>query len=161
MQEIERKVDQPVVKEGVVIREGEDGNPEVVILGFIPSDQRKFAYNFVFSLVLTIMKIAEKHGGRPYSTGLYFTQKAKEVLGKERVERLRDFKSQVDPKGLLNPKKVIGNGAMGMVMRLVGAFEPLIRPFGNSVITQVGERPEAPVRNIPADVAWYAYSCSQ
>jgi Fe-S oxidoreductase len=161
MQEIERKVDQPVVKEGVVIREGEDGNPEVVILGFIPSDQRKFAYNFVFSLVLTIMKIAEKHGGRPYSTGLYFTQKAKEVLGKERVERLRDFKSQVDPKGLLNPKKVIGNVAMGMVMRLVGAFEPLIRPFGNSVITQVGERPEAPVRNIPADVAWYAYSCSQ
>ncbi len=79
--DIERKVHQPVVKEGVVIREGRGGEPEVVILGFIPSDQRTFRYNFVFSLVLTIMKIAEKHGGRPYATGLYFARKAKQVLG--------------------------------------------------------------------------------
>src|SRR4030042_268293 len=54
MQEIEQKVDQPVVKEGVVIKKGRDGQPEVVILGFIPSDQRKFSYNFVFGLTLTI-----------------------------------------------------------------------------------------------------------
>lgn len=161
MQEINRKVDQPVVKEGVIIREAADGNPEVVILGFIPSDQRKFAYNFVFSLVLTIMKIAEEHGGRPYSTGLYFTQKVDKVLGKERAKRLRAFKSRVDPKGLLNPQKVIGSGITGKAIELVSAFEPLIRPFGNSVITLVGERPETSVRDIPADVAWYAYSCSQ
>jgi FAD/FMN-containing dehydrogenase len=78
--EIENKVNQPVVKEGVVIRNGADGRPEVVILGFIPSDQRKFSYNFVFSLVLTIMKIAERHGGRSYSTGLYFKSKANSLL---------------------------------------------------------------------------------
>ena len=50
--------------------------PEVVILGFIPSDQRKFSYNFVFGLTLTILKTAERHGGRPYTTGVYFTKKA-------------------------------------------------------------------------------------
>ncbi len=54
MTEIERKIDQPLVKEGVIIREGADGGPEVVILGFIPSDQRKFSFNFVFGLVMTI-----------------------------------------------------------------------------------------------------------
>ena len=64
LDEIERKVDQPVVKEGVVLRDGPDGKPEVVILGLIPADQRKFSYNFVFGLALTVMKIAEKHGGR-------------------------------------------------------------------------------------------------
>jgi FAD/FMN-containing dehydrogenase len=161
MTEIERKVDQPVVKEGVIIREGVDGEPEAVILGFIPSDQRKFNYNFVFGLVLTIIKIAEKYGGRAYSTGLYFTKKADDVLGTERAERMRAFKKDVDPKGLLNPNKVIGNGLMGSAMSLASAFEPLIRPFGNSVITQVGERPTEPVRDIPPDVAWYAYACSQ
>jgi Fe-S oxidoreductase/FAD/FMN-containing dehydrogenase len=161
MTEIERKVDQPVVKEGVIIREGVDGEPEAVILGFIPSDQRKFSYNFVFGLVLTIIKIAEKYGGRAYSTGLYFTKKADDVLGTERAERMRAFKKDVDPKGLLNPNKVIGNGLMGSAMSLASAFEPLIRPFGNSVITQVGERPTEPVRDIPPDVAWYAYACSQ
>ncbi len=60
MAEIENKVNQPMVKEGVIIRQGRNGKPEVVILGFIPSDQRKFSYNFVFGLSLTIMKIAEE-----------------------------------------------------------------------------------------------------
>ena len=41
----------------------------MVILGFIPSDQRKFSYNFIFPLSLTIIKIAEKYGGRPYPRG--------------------------------------------------------------------------------------------
>jgi Fe-S oxidoreductase/FAD/FMN-containing dehydrogenase len=161
MTEIERKVDQPIVKEGVIIREGSGGQPEVVILGFIPADQRKFNYNFVFGLVLTIMKIAEKHGGRAYATGLYFSSKAEEILGAERAKRLKDFKKQVDPRGILNPQKVIGNGLLGKSLSLAGTFEPLIRPFGNYVITHVGERPEKPVKDIPPDVAWYAYSCSQ
>jgi Fe-S oxidoreductase/FAD/FMN-containing dehydrogenase len=161
MTEIERKVDQPIVKEGVIIREGADGEPEVVVLGFIPADQRKFNYNFVFGLVLTIMKIAEKHGGRAYATGLYFSSKADDILGAERVNRIEAFKKQVDPQGILNPQKVIGNGLLGRSLSLAGVFEPLIRPFGNYVITRIGERPTEPVKDIPADVAWYAYACSQ
>jgi len=161
MMEIERKVDQPIVKEGVVIRRGAGGKPEVVILGFIPSDQRKFSYNFVFSLVLTIMKIARKHGRRPYATGLYFAKRAKEILGVERAKRMKTFKKQVDPKGILNPGKVLGEGFMSTVLTVAGVFEPMIRFFGNYVITQAGERPGKPVNGIPADVAWPAYSCSQ
>ncbi len=161
MGDIERKVDQPVVKEGVIIRNGARGLPEAVILGFIPSDQRKFSYNFVFGLVLTIMKIAESHGGRPYATGLYFSKKADRILGKEKIERLRAYKSVIDPRGIMNPGKVIGNELLGIALHAAGAVEPLIRPFGNYVTTRIGERPEEKIRDIPEDVAWYAYSCSQ
>ena len=161
MTEIEGKIDQPLVKEGVVIRRGAEGESEVVILGFIPSDERKFSYNFVFGLALTMMKIAEKHGGRPYATGLYFSNQVDAILGKKRAERLRNFKTQIDPKGIMNPGKVIGKGLVGRVLSLARTFEPIVRPFGNYVITQVGERPTKPVRDIPADVAWYAYGCSQ
>lgn len=159
--EIERKVNQPIVKEGVVIREGANGKPEVVILGFIPSDQRRLSYNFVFSLALTMMKIARKHGGRPFATGLYFASKAGEALGEERVAKLKKFKAATDPKGILNPGKVISNGLMGKAITIADAFEPLIRPMGNRVVTRIGERPTVSRRNIPADVAWYAYACSQ
>ena len=159
--EIEHKVHQPVVKEGVLIREGLDGKPEIAILGFIPSDQRKFSYNFVFGLVLTIMKIAEKYGGRPYSTGMYFASKVNRVLGEVRAEKLKEFKAQVDPKSIMNPGKVIGGGLIGKALGFTSLIEPFIRPFGNYIITKIGERPKGPVRNIPADVAWYAYSCSQ
>ncbi|HEY9204517.1 MAG TPA: FAD-binding and (Fe-S)-binding domain-containing protein [Candidatus Methanoperedens sp.] len=161
MGDIERKVDQPIVKEGVIISRGRNGKPEAVILGFIPSDQRRFSYNFVFGLVLTIMKIAERHGGRPYSTGLYFSAKADEVLGKKKAQRLRAFKSEIDPRGIMNPGKVTNSGLPGIALHLAGGVEPLIRPLGNLVTTRIGERPEADIRGIPADVAWYAYSCSQ
>ncbi len=161
MVDIEKKVRQPIVKEGVVIRNGWNGKPEVVILGFIPSDQRKFGYSFVFALALTIMKTAQKYGGRPYATGVYFARKAVEVLGKERVARLKEFKSKFDHKGLFNPGKVIGGGRLGMAMGLASSLEPLVRPFGNSVVTRIGEHPTKAVRGIPADVAWYAYACSQ
>ncbi len=160
--EIEKEIRQPLVKEGVVIRQGRNGKPEVVILGFIPSDQRKLSYTFVFGLSLSIIKIAEKHGGSAYATGLYFGNKAAVVLGRERLARLKAFKEQVDPRNLMNPGKVLGGGLLPAAIGLAGAFEPLIRPFGNAAAVQVGERvPAGPVKGIPADIAWYAYACSQ
>jgi hypothetical protein len=104
MEEIEEKIDQPVVKEGVIVREGRDGQPEVVILGFIPSDQRKLGYNFIFGLSLTIFKIAEKYGGRPYATGLYFSRMAGKILGEKKAAILKEFKKKTDPKAILSPR---------------------------------------------------------
>jgi Fe-S oxidoreductase/FAD/FMN-containing dehydrogenase len=161
MKEIENKVNQPLVKEGVIIKKSRDGKPEAVILGFIPSDQRKFSYNFVFGLVLTVMKAAEKYGGRPYSTGLYFSTKAAEIMGQDRSRELKRFKKEVDPRGILNPDKVTGGKLISRALAIAKVFEPFVRPFGNRVITRVGERLEKPVRGIAAEVAWYAYGCSQ
>jgi Fe-S oxidoreductase/FAD/FMN-containing dehydrogenase len=161
MEEIEDKIKQPLVKEGVVIRQGTNGQPEVVILGFIPSDERKFTYNLVFGLTLTVTKIAEKHGGRAFSTGIYLGKKAPKILGENRVKQLKTLKAQTDPRSIMNPGKVIANGLVGTAISLAGFFEPLLRLVGNSAITQIGERPTKPIRGIPADVAWYAYGCSQ
>jgi Fe-S oxidoreductase/FAD/FMN-containing dehydrogenase len=162
--EVQEKVDKSVVKEGVLIRRGRNpgGVPEVVILGFIPADQRKFAYNFVFPLSLTISRIAEKHGGRPYATGLYFSKMTPKVLGEERARRLKAFKQEVDPHGILNPGKVIGNSLISNALIAASAMEPLMRPFGNAVTEEIGEHlSQRASRGIPGDVAWYAYACSQ
>lgn len=161
MDEIEEKVKQPIVKEGVIIKNGKNGQPEAVILGFIPGDQRKFSYNFVFGLVLSIMKIARKFGGRPYSTGLYFSSQIADVLGKERAKQLKSFKNQVDPRKILNPDKVFGGNLISKIFEAVGVFEPIARPLGNAVSIRVGERLGKSVRGIPPDIIWYAYSCSQ
>ncbi|MEE4275317.1 MAG: FAD-binding and (Fe-S)-binding domain-containing protein [Thermoleophilia bacterium] len=161
MAEIETVVKQPIVKEGVIVGTGPDGEPEAVILGFIPADERKFSYNLVFGLVLSIMKIAEQHGGRAYSTGLYFGGKADSVMGADVVRRLREFKQQVDPNGILNPNKVLDNGVTGTLMDFAGKFESQARALGNRVTLDIGERHGEDVKGIPGDVAWYAYSCSQ
>ncbi len=159
--EIGEKVSQPLVKEGVILRQGKTGKPEAVILGFIPSDQRNLNYNLIFALSLSVMKIAEKHGGRAYSTGLYFSKKAGEVLGQNRLEKLRSFKARIDPDEIMNPGKVFDSGLIGSFMQMAELAEPVARPMGNAMNVQVGERPTEAVRDIPADVAWYAYACSQ
>lgn len=161
MEEVGKKINQPVVKEGTVIRKGKDGQPEIVILGFIPADQRQFSYNFVFSLSLSIMDIAERNGGRAYATGLYFKSKAQKIFGAERVARFKAFKEKIDVHGIFNPGKVIGYSLVDAAVSVGSALEPLIRPFGNHVVIRIGERPNYPLRDIPADVAWYAYGCSQ
>ncbi len=162
--DVAAKVQHPVVKEGVLIRHGHNpkGEPEVVVLGFIPADQRKFTYNFVFPLSLTISGIAAKYGGRPYATGLYYSKMAPQVLGADKVKALKAFKAKADPYHILNPGKVIGNSTISNALIAANKFEPLIRPFGNAVTENVGENiPDKPVRGIPGDVAWYAYACSQ
>ncbi|MGZ8822320.1 MAG: FAD-binding protein, partial [Aeromicrobium sp.] len=161
MNEIESVIDHPIVKEGVIVGHGRDGKPEAVILGFIPADERKFNYNLVFGLALSVMKVAEQHGGRAYSTGLYFGGKADDVMGADVMRRIRAFKAEVDPEGILNPLKVTENGVTGAMMGFAGKFETQIRALGNRVTSNVGERPGDPVKGIPGDVAWYAYSCSQ
>jgi len=160
LKEIEEKIKQPLVKEGVVVQNN-SGKPEVVLLGFIPSDQRKFSYNFVFTLSLSIIKIAEKYGGRPYATGIYFTAWANKIFGKKRIEKISSFKSKEDPLGIMNPGKVISRNKLGFLMNLAIKMEFLLRPIANSVIQRIGEHPKKLIKGVPADVVWYAYACSQ
>ncbi len=159
--EIGRKIAQPVVKEGIVIRNGAGGKPEVVILGFIPSDRRTFGYHFIFSLSLSITRIAEKYGGRAYATGLYFKNKAKSILGAERVEALRRFKREHDEARIMNPGKLYGMSAISAAIGFAQTLEPVTRVFGNASKTRIGVRADRQVRDIPPDIAWYAYACSQ
>ncbi len=159
LEELEGKVRLPLAIEGMVAG-GE--NPQVTLLGFIPHDQRNFSFNLAYGLSLVAIERAKRHGGRPYTTGLYFAHEAETVLGRERVQRLRAFKQQVDRAGIMNPGKVLGNGLLGALMRTAGALEPLVRPLGNRARSPVGERiAGAGRRDIPDDVAWYAYACAQ
>ena len=161
MAEIERKVHHPVLKEGIIVKRGRAGKPEAVLLGFIPADERTLGYNMMFGLSLSIMDIAARHGGRAYATGLYFSGRADEVLGAERAKRLRSYKRSVDPAGIMNPDKVVSGGILPLLVKLGGLFEPVVRRAANLVASRVGERIKKPVKGIPADLAWYAYSCSQ
>ncbi|NLE75280.1 MAG: FAD-binding oxidoreductase, partial [Chloroflexi bacterium] len=126
-------------------------------------DARTVGYNFAFGLALSVLRIAKAHGGRAYSTGLYFAREAERVLGSQRLEALRRFKRQVDPQRIMNPGKVVdGFRVLPAFMGLAGALEPAVRFLGNRSAAPIGERIAGQGRRgIPDDVAWYAYTCSQ
>ena len=155
LEQIDKKITQPIVIEGMGI-----SGEEIVLLGFIPHDERKLSYNFTFPLALTVAKIAKRYGGRPYSTGLYFAHEAPTVLGKERLSRIRAFKEEHDSGAVLNPGKVVKSKLSGM-MKLASGFEPLLKPFGNMFKVHLEEKiKNRPVKQLPEDVVWYAYACS-
>ncbi|MDY7077440.1 MAG: FAD-binding and (Fe-S)-binding domain-containing protein [Chloroflexota bacterium] len=157
--DIEGSIHQPLSIEGMVSG-GE--NPQVVLLGFIPHDERSLLFNMAFGLSLSVIQKAKKYGGRAYASGLYFAQEAEHILGPERVQRLKAFKREIDPQGIMNPGKILDNNLLGTFMSVAGAFEPLVRAVANLAKVPVGERPRrAGKRGIPDDVAWYAYACAQ
>ncbi len=155
--EIDEKIKQPFILEGMVAK-----GDKVVLLGFIPHDERSFNFNLAFALSLSVIKIAKAHGGAAYSTGLYFRREVESVLGKERTKALRAFKRRVDPRELVNPRKVLGGGMVDLIMGSASALEGVVRPVANAATP-----PEGPgdlskdVRGIPGDVAFMAYACAR
>lgn len=154
--EIATSISHPFIMEGF----GTDRR-EFVLLGFILHDERKLNFNMAFGLSLTVLMTAQKHGGRPYATGLYFTGFAEEVLGRERVNALREYKDRVDKERLMNPGKVLDGSLLAAGIGVASKFEPLVRVFGNLATAKEPGEVFKERAGIPGDVAWYAYACSQ
>ncbi len=155
--DIDRKLDQPFILEGMVGK-----GDKVVLLGFIPHDERTLAFNLAFALSLSVIKIAKQHGGAAYSTGLYFRREAASVLGAEKLAVLKSYKADIDPKGLMNPGKVLGYGLVDVLMGTATAFEPIVRPMANAAKPPSGPGDlSRDINGIPGDVAFMAYACAR
>lgn len=156
--DIDKKIDQPIILESMVNK-----GDKVVILGFIPHDERSFNFNLAFALSLSVIKIAKQHGGSAYSTGLYFRNEAQTVLGQPKIDALKSFKRKYDPSDLMNPGKVIGSGGLlDFIMGAARALEPAIRPIANLAKTPTQHRDlSKDINGIPGNVAFMAYACAR
>lgn len=161
--EIDDKIRQPFVLEGMY---GRGGN--IVLLGYIPHDERTFAFNPAFALSLSVIAIARRHGGSAYSTGLYFRSQAPDLLGRDRLDQLKQVKREQDPRGILNPGKVLAypdgkGGALDRLMGMASSLEGVIRPIANAAkppVLGAGKMPEE--RNgVPGEVEYSALACAR
>ncbi|MEW5817884.1 MAG: FAD-binding oxidoreductase, partial [Spirochaetota bacterium] len=105
LEKLDASISQPLVLEGMGV-----SGKEIVILGFIPHDERRFSYNLTFPLALTVTRFARQNGGRAYATGLYFANEAPSVLGRERLQELKGFISKYDTVWISAPSIMAGCG---------------------------------------------------
>ena len=152
-EEIEKRIKLPVLTEGMVIS---DGN--VVLLCFMRHSERSILFNTAFALSLSILKIAEENGGRSYSSGLFFASRKKSVFG-DRLAEIEALRKEFDPNGIMNPETLEGKGLLNTAVSLGSFFEPMGRLVGN--MSGIGEVSFKDEKEIPAEVAELAYSCSQ
>jgi Fe-S oxidoreductase len=156
LEDIAQEINHPFILEGLAT-----DRREFVLLGFIPHDERRFDFALAFGLSLSVLRTAEKHGGRPYATGLYFTGFADKVLGQARVHTLTRFKQEADPRHIMNPGKVLDSNLIATGVGIAHSLEPLIKVFGNWAKSREPGEVFREKAGIPGDVAWYAYACSQ
>jgi Fe-S oxidoreductase/FAD/FMN-containing dehydrogenase len=155
--EINQKIKQPFILEGMHSK-----GDKIVLLGFIPHDERSFSFNMAYALSLSVVKIAKAHGGTAYSTGAYFRREAESVLGADKLRALKAFRKQVDPAEVMNPGKVYGSGVIDTLMGTATAFEPVIRPFANAAKPPVRHEDLTKDKNgVPGEVAFMAYACAR
>jgi FAD/FMN-containing dehydrogenase len=105
---------------------------DIVLRAFVAPEHPAYAAGLGFGLAWSVLTIAERHGGRGLSPGRYFGARAASILGRERVEFLRQARQWLDPVGLLNPGKLIfGNELLGQLVQVTGALGALSIRSGN------------------------------
>lgn len=81
-------------------------NDSVLLLAMYLADERKaIKYITRLAFIKDIISIGLSHGGKPYGTGLWASVYVKQRFGKEYLKELKSAKSQLDPKGIMNPGK--------------------------------------------------------
>jgi Fe-S oxidoreductase/FAD/FMN-containing dehydrogenase len=133
---------------------------EASVLGNLLSDERSPAYTFEFPRSLDIIDAACKHGGCPYSTGLYFTAYARRTIGSEKVNRLVEYKRLADPKGILNPGKILPENRNPRLLRLTLGLAQFGKPFLGAGRALFSHKPKL-AKQIPSQLAYEAYACAQ
>ncbi len=99
---VEKKYKGSFALEGTMV-----GSDQIAVLGFMLADERKLGFPLVYANSLSVMAIGEELGGRVYTPGLYFADRARGILGADTLARVWDYKQRVDPGGIMNPGKVI------------------------------------------------------
>jgi Fe-S oxidoreductase/FAD/FMN-containing dehydrogenase len=136
------------------------GKNEVVLLGFVLHDERTFAFSVDYVKSLVLMDIIEKYGGRLYQVGIFFTDKADKIKGKEKMDRLRIFKKEIDPQDLMNPGKLFPSNAVPklvkIAMKAASSGKSLAQLMSNLMSKQAGLS-----KKLAADLVYEAFACAQ
>ncbi|WP_428561375.1 MAG: FAD-binding oxidoreductase [Solidesulfovibrio sp. DCME] len=80
----------------------------LAVLAYILDDAAAPLYPLRLAKAMLPLRLAARHGGRPYATGMWFAALAKIVFGPAKLDRVRRLKAALDGRGLLNPGKLAG-----------------------------------------------------
>ncbi len=133
---------------------------EIVLLGFVLHDERTFSFAVDFVKSLTLMSIIEKYGGRLYQVGVFFTDKAEQIKGKETLQKLRAFKTQTDPLNLLNPGKLFPSKEIPSLVKIAMKAGQSGQSLSAMVSNVLSRFPQLKKKDVNT-IAHEAFACAQ
>lgn len=106
---------------------------QVAVLVYILDDAGSFLYQFRMAKALRPVRVAERGGGSLYTAGLWFASRSREILGGEKYDAVTRRKKSVDPKGLLNPGKIVPPRVKFLPLMDVSTLVDLSSRLGSSL----------------------------
>jgi len=162
------KKKKPFAFYGTLINNG----TKTVLLTYALDDERRRGFPLAYATGFSLIKAASKLGGSPYAIGMYFTDYAELLLGKEKLSKICEFKKEVDPDHIMNPGKVFPssldkssplrlNLMLRMARNLSGLIGVMDRLFGGKSPGEVIDN-KTTLGKLPfgKEVAWDALTCA-
>jgi FAD/FMN-containing dehydrogenase len=89
--------------EAFAVRDG-----RFAVLVYLLDDAKSPLYPVRMIKAMIPLRVAERHGGSAYATGMWFSALAGSVYGPEKLRRVTLMKKSTDPRNILNPGKIGG-----------------------------------------------------
>lgn len=93
-------------KEAIITGHLTNHAEKIAISVYVLGDERRQEFSQTDPTNRIILEEAKKHNGTAYTLGMYFTDEAEQLLGKDKLLKIYEFKKQVDPDKIMNPGKV-------------------------------------------------------
>jgi hypothetical protein len=92
-----------IALEGTLVQ----GKQVVILTYFLANEQKKIPFLFSWGASQEIVDVGLKHGGKPYSSGLWLASYQEKIYGEQRLNALKQMKRRVDPSEIMNPGKLL------------------------------------------------------
>jgi FAD/FMN-containing dehydrogenase len=92
-----------IALEGTLVQ----GKQVVILTYFLANEQKKIPFLFSWGSSQEIVDVGLKHGGKPYSSGLWLTSYQEKIYGPQRLNALKQMKRRVDSNQIMNPGKLL------------------------------------------------------
>lgn len=109
------------------------GKEMATILAFSLDFEDRVGYSMAWKMSLDLVSIAKKMLGKTQRIGMYLTDEAEDFFGKERLDRIKNFKEQVDPLGLMNPGKILNAPSIRVFIPPIARLNTIMH-FGKPVM---------------------------
>ena len=148
-----------------------NGGDRTTVLTYMLGDERRLGFMFGYASGFTPLKIAAAVGGRPYTIGMYLSDRAEKYFGKEKLAGILEFKHKADPKSILNPGKVFPRSMdrtapalLGFMLKIAGGMGPLMQIARNILGSDsrgLKRASKTVVKDLPfgKEAVWDAYAC--
>ncbi len=152
---------------GTLINSGD----RTTVLTYMLGDERRLGFTFGYASGFTPLKAAAGIGGRPYTIGMYLSDRAEKYFGKEKLAGFLEFKHKVDPNSIFNPGKVFPHSMdstspalLGLMLKMAGTMSPLMQIARNVLGSNsrgLKRASKTVIKDLPfgKEAVWDAFAC--